>query len=634
MGFIKRFPATVFLLFSNTLIFIVCYYQAKTFAEPTWTLTLFQMGAEFNPLTLDKEWYRIFTHMFLHGHIMHLAFNMYALFSVGATLEQEIGTKKFIWIYVLTGVAAALNSLYWNLFTIGVGASGAIFGLFGFSVVLNVFNSHRQGLPVRPILINFGIFLFINLFFAKILHADNAAHIGGLIAGAALAGLSMIQNENHRVSPESLLAPILVLIFFLLPRYQVKYYHFFEKVLAQEDSSKLLFANKNLTDDQFAQGFKRENAGWDSALKSLNDIGYLPKELHLDTFKLRHYIGWRKRENDYRLAMVERESYIYMDSIDYVDNQIVQYLSLDHLPPRLHHATTIPVQQSSDEKPQEPVQVWYNENWEELPSAPGKFYRIGVRDSLQRWQGKVKDFYANGDVQMKGGYHNNKRDGIFIYYSNHQSYESAGRYREDRRIGKWENYYGNGQLESEEYYRDGYFFKNYWDSTGVQQVRDGFGRVVKKYSNGVVAEEGVYRNGRRQDLWIGRHPNGQLYFEEYYINGRLTKGRSQNPQGKNFVYDESSFFPTPEIGRDKMETYLRKEAMKVQTKEEGRVRLSFRVTSSSVITDINVEKSLTKELDERAKEILINGPRWLPAHDHGFIAIDGIGYVAIDFGKN
>jgi membrane associated rhomboid family serine protease len=634
MGFIKRFPATVFLLFSNTLIFIVCYYQAKTFAEPTWTLTLFQMGAEFNPLTLDKEWYRIFTHMFLHGHVMHLAFNMYALFSVGSTLEEEIGTKKFIWIYVLTGVAAALNSLYWNLFTIGVGASGAIFGLFGFSAVLNVFNSHRQGLPVRPILINFGIFLFINLFFAKILHADNAAHIGGLIAGAALAGLSMIQNENHRVNPESLLAPILVLIFFLLPRYQVKYYHFFNQVLAQEDSSKLLFANKNLTDDQFAKGFKKENAGWDSALKSLNDIAYLPKELHLDTFKLRHYIGWRKKENDYRITMVERESYIYMDSIDYVDSQIVQYLSLDHLPPRLHPSTAISVQQSSDEKPQEPVQVWYNENWEELPSSPGKFYRIGVRDSLQRWQGKVKDFYANGDVQMKGGYHNNKRDGIFIYYSNHHSYESAGRYREDRRIGKWENYYGNGQLESEEYYRDGYFLKNYWDSTGVQQVKDGFGRLVKKYNNGVIAEEGNYRNGRRQDLWIGRHLNGQLYFEEYYINGRLTKGRSQNQQGKNFVYDESSFFPTPEVGRNKMETYLRAEAMKVHTKEEGRVRLSFRVTANSVITDINVEKSLTKELDARAKEILIKGPRWLPAHDHGFIATDGIGYVAIDFGNN
>ncbi len=112
----------------------------------------------------------------------------------------------------------------------------------------------------------------------------------------------------------------------------------------------------------------------------------------------------------------------------------------------------------------------------------------------------------------------------------------------DRRIGKWENLLPcNGQIESEEYYRNGYFLKNYWDSAGVQQVKDGLGRVIKKYNNGVVAEEGAYRNGRQQDLWVGHHRNGELFFEEFYIDGRLTKGRSQNRQGKNFVYDESSF---------------------------------------------------------------------------------------------
>ena len=592
------------------------------------------MGAEFNPLTLDKEWHRIFTHMFLHGHLAHLAFNMYALFSVGSILEQEIGTKKFIWVYVLAGVAAALNSLYWSLFTLGVGASGAIFGLFGYSVVLNAVKSHRQGVSITPILINFGFFLIINLLFAKALHADNAAHMGGLMAGVALAGLSIIQNENQRVNPESLLAPILVVIFFLLPRYQVQYYHFFEKVWAQEDSTKLLVANRNLTDEQFAKGFRKENAGWDSTLKSLASIPYLPIELHLDTFKLKHYIQWRKRENNYRITMIENESYIYMDSIEYADTEIRQYLSLDYLPQRLRSQEIAPPSPPSDEKPQEPIQVWYDESWQELPSGPGKFYRIGVRDSLGRWQGKLKDYYANGDVQMKGGFHNNDHDGIFIYYSNHHTYESAGRYRDDRRIGKWENFHSNGKLESEEYYRDGYFLKNYWDSTGVHQVRDGFGHVIKKYRNGVIAEEGNYVNGRKQDLWVGRHHSGQLYFEEYYINGRLTRGRSQSPEGKNFVYDESSFFPSPEAGKKVMEAYLLREANKVNSKENGRVRLSFRVTPQSTIADIKVDKSLNKEMDEKAKEILLHGPRWLPAHDHGFVPIDGIAYVVIDFGKN
>ena len=630
MNFIKRFPATVFLLISNTLVFIACYHQAKTFSEPMWALTLLQMGAEFNPLTLDKEWYRIFTHMFLHGHIMHLAFNMYALFSVGSVLEQEIGTKKFIWVYVLAGITASLSSLYWNLFTIGVGASGAIFGLFGFSVVLNLFQAHQQSRSVTPILINFGVFMIINLLFAKALHADNAAHMGGLVAGASLAGLSMMQNQNRGISVEYLFLSLLVIIYFLLPRYQVKYYHFFEKIFAQEDSAKLLFANRNLTDEQFTKSFKKENAGWDSTLKSLDAIDHLPKILHLDTFKLRHYIQWRKKENDYRITMVERESYIYTDSLEYADSQISQYLPLEYVPPRLHQSAS-PVQQASDEKTQEPIKVWYDENWEELSSAPGKFYRIGVRDSIGRWQGKLKDFYANGEVQMKGGFHNDERDGVFIYYSDHHTYESAGRYRDGKRIGKWENFHSNGQFESEVYYRDGYFLKSYWDSTGVQQVKDGFGHVVRRYANGVIAEEGAYRNGRQQDFWTGHYSNGQLYFEEYYINGRLTRGRSQNPQGKKFVYDESSFYSTPEVGKIKMEAYLREEAIKVNSNEDGSVRLSFRVTPRSTITDIKVEKGLSKELNERAKEILLKGPRWLPAHNHGYIAIDGYGFVIIDF---
>jgi protein TonB len=80
-----------------------------------------------------------------------------------------------------------------------------------------------------------------------------------------------------------------------------------------------------------------------------------------------------------------------------------------------------------------------------------------------------------------------------------------------------------------------------------------------------------------------------------------------------------------------METYLREEAGKVNSREEGSVRLSFRVTPNSTITDIKVEKGLSKELNEQAKEILLKGPRWLPAHNHGYIAIDGFGFVTIDF---
>src|SRR5687768_4804774 len=128
-------PATLALIAINVGAFIFTYFQTGSFDERNWTVTVLRLGAQFNPLTLDKEWYRIFTHMFLHGGIVHLLLNMYALFFTGRRVEVMVGTKKFLFLYFLCGITAALNSLYWNLFTVGVGSSGAIFGLFGFLLI-------------------------------------------------------------------------------------------------------------------------------------------------------------------------------------------------------------------------------------------------------------------------------------------------------------------------------------------------------------------------------------------------------------------------------------------------------------------------------------------------------------------
>lgn len=633
MNLIRKAPVTIFLVIANVLVFGFCYFRIHTFQEPAWTLNLLRMGAEFNPLTLDAEWYRIFTHMFLHGHIPHLLFNMYALFSVGVGLENEIGSKKFSWLYVLTGVGAALTSLYWNLFAIGVGASGAIFGLFGFSLVLNIFQSRREGLPIAPILMNFALFLGINLLFAEAMNADNSAHMGGLAVGVLLGAVSFFQNSSRDVKVEWLVVPLLVAAFFLLPRYQVTYFRFFQKVLDVEDSSRHLF-DRDLSDEQYLEAFKREQKSWGEALQQLNAHQYLPEALHSDTFKLRRYIGWRMKQTDYRIAMVEKESYVYMDSIEMADNRMRPFLSLDYVLNMLRAPSEEEPRQQQPESVQEPIKQWYNEDWEEIPYPPGSFYRIGVRDSLGRWQGPVRDYYANGDVQMKGAYKNSQRDGVFIYYSDHNTYESAGRYVEDRHVGKWESYHANGRMESEVYYRDRYFLKNWWDSLGVQQVKDGEGRVTRKFANGIIAEEGDYRDGYQEGLWVGHHPSGELFYEEYYANGRLVRGRSRNRAGQIFIYDESSFFPVPEGGFQKYEAYLQKESERVMPDVDGSVRLSFRITPTGKMVELKVEKSLSLATDEKAKEIVRNGPRWQPAHEHGHVPVDGYQQVVVNFSRS
>lgn len=628
----RKIPATLGLIAVNTLVFILTYIEAGTLDGPGYTLTLLHMGAQFNPLSLDKEWYRIFAHMFLHGGIIHLAVNMYALFSVGSEIERLVGTKKFTLVYFVSGVASALNSLYWSMFSIGVGASGAIFGLFGFSLIVNIFLSRRSGRSMTPILINFAIFLGINLMIAKSVNADNAAHFGGLAAGIIIGLYSLATGGGAaflKVKIEYFMIALLIVIYFALPRYQVSYYKFFQTIVATEDSTNHRL-NRKLSDEAYLKVFTKNIHDWDSALALLNSQTYLPPQLAGDTMKLRRYISLRKQENTFKKSMLERESYIYLDSVEHVQELMAPNLSLDY-----GLSFRMPTEEQPEQRDSVPARqmtkVLYDSDWIEVPSPPATYYRIGFRDSLGRWQGAVRDYYDNGDVQMKGSYKNNKREGVFLYYSDHNTYTSAGRYLDDSSTGKWETYHTNGILASEAYYNDDYFLKNLWDSVGNQLVIDGNGKEIQRHPNGLIATEGEYRNGHKEGYWYGRHPNGEMYYEENFNHGRLVNGRSRSLNGETFVYDGSSLFPLPEGGFAKFKKYVKSETDKVKRDVNGQVRISFRVTESQEITDVAIEKSVSPELDAKAREILLKGPPWEPAKAHGYEPVDGFAFVVVEF---
>jgi rhomboid protease GluP len=125
---LRQSPATIIIVVLNILFFGASYWAAGSTDEPNWTFTLLQLGALFNPLTLSDEPWRIMTHMFLHGGLLHLAFNQYAFYSLGTSWERYFGWKKWVAIYFVTGFGAALTTLWWNLFTIGVGAWGLFSG--------------------------------------------------------------------------------------------------------------------------------------------------------------------------------------------------------------------------------------------------------------------------------------------------------------------------------------------------------------------------------------------------------------------------------------------------------------------------------------------------------------------------
>ena len=175
------------LVIANCAIFAFAVYAGAGLLQPNGPL-LVQWGTNYGPRTLDGEWWRLFTSMFLHFGALHLALNMWALWGLGQLTEKLFGCASFLLLYLFAGLSGSLTSLYWHPNLNSAGASGAIFGVLGglFAFMVNprtrippsVAAVHRKSAVV---------FILYNLFngFA---HAgiDNAAHIGGLVAGFAM----------------------------------------------------------------------------------------------------------------------------------------------------------------------------------------------------------------------------------------------------------------------------------------------------------------------------------------------------------------------------------------------------------------------------------------------------------------
>jgi membrane associated rhomboid family serine protease len=164
---------------------------------------LLSWGANYAPLTKNGEWWRLFTSTFLHGGLMHLLVNMYGLFIMGIFLEPLLGRAKFLAAYLLTGILASVASICWHDASVGVGASGAIFGLYGIFLALlltKIFPPVFDKSFLIGITVFFGISLLLGLTGA-IIGIDNAAHIGGLLSGFVV-GIILYptlkrQNENE-----------------------------------------------------------------------------------------------------------------------------------------------------------------------------------------------------------------------------------------------------------------------------------------------------------------------------------------------------------------------------------------------------------------------------------------------------
>lgn len=167
-------------------------------------LELVQWGANVGRLTLSGEWWRLLTCVFVHGGLLHIAFNMWCLWDLGALSESLYGRWTFGVIYIICGLGASLASVAWNPQVMSVGASGAIFGLAGALIAafkLGEFSVPRAALsgPLRSLL----VFVVFNLGFGAVSgFTDNAAHIGGLVTGLILGALIALLAPRQEQAPQ------------------------------------------------------------------------------------------------------------------------------------------------------------------------------------------------------------------------------------------------------------------------------------------------------------------------------------------------------------------------------------------------------------------------------------------------
>lgn len=183
-------PVVPALVAINVAVFIVMCIAGVGFFAPDGEAVV-RWGSNYGPLTTSGQWWRLLTNTFIHFGLLHIAFNMWALYSSGRTVERLFGSTRFVLLYLFAGIAASMTSLLWNPGVNSAGASGAIFGVFGgmLAFVLNPRNAVPQSVMVEhrnSTLVFAGYSLFYGMAHSGI---DNAAHIGGLIAGLAMGFL-------------------------------------------------------------------------------------------------------------------------------------------------------------------------------------------------------------------------------------------------------------------------------------------------------------------------------------------------------------------------------------------------------------------------------------------------------------
>ena len=184
-------PRVVYaLLAANVIMFVLTELLARRIGFGN---ALDLLGWKENAKIDAGQYWRLLTPIVLHGSLTHLLFNSWALYALGTEAERIFGTLRFTAIYLIAGLAGSVASYVFNPLAPSVGASGAIFGLFGALAAFSYAARSLIGWEASKMQLGqMATLVVINLAFGFLpgTNIDNSAHIGGLVAGG-IAGLAL-----------------------------------------------------------------------------------------------------------------------------------------------------------------------------------------------------------------------------------------------------------------------------------------------------------------------------------------------------------------------------------------------------------------------------------------------------------
>ncbi|WP_200975278.1 rhomboid family intramembrane serine protease [Echinicola sp. 20G] len=337
---VKDYFVTPIILHLNVLIFLIMVLSGVNIFLPE-SKDLLDWGANYRPMTLEGEWWRLLSSCFVHIGVLHLLLNMYALMYIGLMLEPYLGKTRLLAAYLLAGVAGSVASLWWNELVISAGASGAIFGLYGVFIALLTTNLIHKSTR-KTLMASILIFVVYNLLNGLKPESgiDNAAHIGGLLAGLAIGYgfVPSIRNNGNIKLKHLTIASISFLLFISsyivyasIPNDIGNYDKKMERFASLESMALEFYSMPETTpkDELLTELKDRGIYYWNENLQLLDSMEQmdLPMVLAMRNGKLKTYCQLRIKSYELIYKAIEEDTDQYRNEITKCNQQIDRIIS-------------------------------------------------------------------------------------------------------------------------------------------------------------------------------------------------------------------------------------------------------------------------------------------------------------------